>query len=316
MDDPHCEDGRKQWAYDEQALYTSHLDRAPGDTFGGSRRDYGGEGAAVRKPVGPPLKAPPGFAVYPTALGGLLTTEDDRSVYAFENDSADRIACAGQCLNEREPILAPALARPDGPWTLVDRGSGDRQWAFRGEPLYTYALDRGEDRQAGADIAGWRNVYVYKAPPPPTGFTVQDTIAGQVLADERGRTIYLYSCGDDSIDQLSCDHPTDPQVYRFAVCGGGDHEACRRNWPYVRADAGAQSDSRAWRAIWIDPVTGRPSSGDAPDALRVWAYRDRPVYTYFLDEKPGDVRGDATGEWRGGRNGLKAFWIRNVFFEG
>lgn len=27
-------------------------------------------------------------------------------------------------------------------------------------------------------------------------------------------------------------------------------------------------------------------------AISVWAYRDRPVYTYGEDEKPGDVNGD------------------------
>ncbi len=308
------DDGRRQWAYDEQALYTSHLDRKPGDTFGGTRRRYGGEGAAVREPVGPPARTPPGFAVYATGVGGMRPTQDDRSVYAFDEDGDGRLACEGACLETWEPILAPALARADGDWTLVDRGSGARQWAFRGAPLYTYALDRGEDWQAGSDVQGWRNVYLYDAPPAPPEFTVQDTIAGQVLADANGRTIYLYSCGDDSIDQLSCEHPTDPQVYRFAVCGGGDPETCLRNWPYVIADETATGDNRAWRAMWIDPMTGRPSSGDAPGALRVWAYRDRPVYTYFLDERPGDVRGDATGEWRGGRNGLNAFWLRNAFF--
>ena len=309
------DDGRRQWAYDEQALYTSHLDRERGDTIGGTRRRYGGEGAAARDPASPPANTPPGFAVYTTARGGLLTTKDDRSVYAFDDDRVDGLACVGQCLRTWEPILAPALASGDGLWTLIERDAGVRQWAFRGAPLYTYAFDQGEDRQAGADLRGWRNVYLYDAPAPPTAFTVQDTIAGQVLADAEGKTVYLYSCGDDSIDQLSCDHPTDPQVYRLAVCGGGDPVVCQRKWAYVPADETAESDSRSWRAIWIDPMTGRNSTGDASGALRVWAYRDRPVYTYYLDAEPGDVRGDATGEWRGGRNGLKAFWIRNAFFE-
>jgi len=310
------DDGRRQWAYDEQAVYASHLDRAPGDTFGGTRRRYGGEGAAAREPVGPKAKTPPGFTVYPTALGGLLATKDERAVYAFDDETAESLACLRDCLAEWRPILAPALAVADGLWGLVDRGAGVRQWTFRGRPLYVYALDRGEDPQAGSDVPGWRNVYLWETPPPPDVFTVRDSIAGEVLADAKGRTIYLYSCGDDSIDQLACDHPGDPQVYRLAICGDGDPDACRRNWPYVEAAPDAQSASRAWSVLRIDPATGRLAWPDAPGALSVWAYRDRPVYTYFLDERPGDVRGDATGEWRGGRNGLKAFWIRNVFFEG
>jgi len=30
----------------------------------------------------------------------------------------------------------------------------------------------------------------------------------------------------------------------------------------------------------------------------------------------GDVNGDGTGEWRGLRNGLKAFWLRDDYFGG
>ncbi len=47
--------------------------------------------------------------------------------------------------------------------------------------------------------------------------------------------------------------------------------------------------------------------------MHVWAYRDRPVYTYFND-KPGDVNGDALGEFYGTRNGFKAFWLRDDFY--
>lgn len=211
-------------------------------------------------------------------------------------------------------MLAPALATAQPPWSLVDHGSGIRQWALEGRALFTYALDRGEDSQVGSDVPGWENVYLYRTPPPPDVFTVQDSIAGQVLADMEGKTIYLYSCGDDSQDQLGCDHPSDPQVYRLAVCGDGDPERCQENWRYVPAAEGVAGTSRAWRPILIDPDTGRKVPAETPGALRVWAFRDRPVYTYFLDSRPGDVRGDATGEWRGGRNGLKAFWLRNAFF--
>ena len=41
-----------------------------------------------------------------------------------------------------------------------------------------------------------------------------------------------------------------------------------------------------------------------------------PVYTYARDLKPGDISGDGTGEWRGWRNGLKAFWLRDNYYDG
>jgi predicted lipoprotein with Yx(FWY)xxD motif len=309
-------DGKKQWAYDEQALYTSIKDRQPGDVMGGTTRRSGGDSPAIRVPAKPPSKVPPGFAVRTTTVGRLLTTDKNFSVYAYDKDTAKKSMCDEACTQTWKPLLAPQLARPQGEWSIVERSPGVMQWAFRGKPLYTYALDVGQWSLEGSDVPGWKNVYVQLAPQPPASFTVQDTIAGQVLADARGMTIYTYVCGDDSIDQLGCDHPDDTQVYRLAMCGGGDAAACLKHWPYVIAEPGAQATSRSWTIMQIDPKTGRRAASGQSDALSVWAYRDRPVYTYSGDSQPGDVYGAGTGEWRGPRNGLKAFWVRDDHFGG
>jgi predicted lipoprotein with Yx(FWY)xxD motif len=84
-------------------------------------------------------------------------------------------------------------------------------------------------------------------------------------------------------------------------------------FPYVIADKDAKSDSRIWSVMAIDPKTGRSAKPGEGDALHVWAYRDRPVFTFFRDKKPGDVGADPWGEFYGWRNGFKAFWIRDDF---
>jgi len=76
------------------------------------------------------------------------------------------------------------------------------------------------------------------------------------------------------------------------------------------------SNSRAWSVINIDPKTGHHAAAEQADAFSVWAYRDRPVYTYGGDQQPGDVNGAGTGEWRAQRNGLKAFWLRDDYMGG
>ena len=38
------------------------------------------------------------------------------------------------------------------------------------------------------------------------------------------------------------------------------------------------------------------------------------VYTFGGDRKAGDINGDAWGEFTGWRNGFKAFWLRDDFF--
>ncbi|HEY4368795.1 MAG TPA: hypothetical protein VGN07_16290 [Steroidobacteraceae bacterium] len=312
-------DGVKQWAYDEQALYTSILDRGPGDAVGGTTRRIEGEdldSPASRVPVGPPAKVPPGFAVKTTTTGRLLTTNKNYSVYAYDKDTPNKSMCDTQCTRTWTPLLAPQTAQAAGEWSTVERGAGVKQWAFRQKPLYTYTLDPDPWSLEGSDVPGWRNVYLQMAPPPPATFTVQDTLVGQVLADHRGMTIYIYVCGDDSADQLSCDHPNDTQAYRLAICGNGSAEECMRNWPYVLADKDARSSGRAWSVVEIDPATGHYAAAGQSGSLKVWAYRDRPVYTYAGDRQPGDVNGAGTGEWRGQRNGLKAFWLRDDHFRG
>jgi len=309
-------DGTKQWAYDEQPLYTSVRDSQPGDVFGGSTRRSGGDAPAYREPVGPPSMHPPGFAVKTTSIGRLLTNGENESLYAFDQDSATEAACTGACLNTWQPVIAPALARPIGEWSILERSPGVRQWVFRGKPLYTYLKDIGTWSLLGSDQPGWDNVFTQKAPAVPESFTVQASIAGEVLANSEGRTIYVYNCGEDSAHQLSCDHPDDTQVYRLAMCGGGDPEKCLTYWPYVDAADEEECINRIWRILTRDPMTGRFASSDEEGAMRVWSYRGKPVYLFGADKRPGDVNGGGTGEWRGQRNGLRAFWVRDDFMRG
>lgn len=308
--------GRYQWAYEEHPLYTSILDHRPGDTLGGTRHKRDQDWPATREPVGPPALLPPGFAVKRITVGRLLTSDKNASIYAFSKDTQDSTACTGSCLDSWHPVIAPALARPQGEWSVLERAPGVRQWVFRGAPLYTFEYDRRSWSQEGSDVPDWSNVFTQVAPAPPSAFTVQPTLAGNVLADRHGKSIYIYRCGEDSADQLSCDHPDDSQVYRLAMCGGGDAQRCLQYWPYVLAEDDEESTARSWSIVVIDPVTGRFASAGQAGALRVWAYRDRPVYTFAGDKRPGDVNGAGTGEWRGKRNGLLAFWLRDDFLDG
>ena len=309
-------DGTKQWAWDEHPLYTSILDKKAGDVLGGTTRKYGGDSPANRVPLAPSPKIPPGFAVKTTTVGRLLTTNKNYSVYSFDKDTPTSSACDAQCIRNWKPVMAPEMVRPQGEWTILERSAGVRQWVFRGQPLYTHVLDGHSWSQEGSDVPGWSNVYTQLAPPVPESFTVRDTMIGQVLADANGMSVYTYVCGDDSADQLSCDHPDDTQVYRLAMCGGGDPEKCGQHWPYVQAGTGEEMNNGAWSVVIIDPKTGRFAKPGQAGALRVWAYRNRPIYTYGGDEEPGDVHGDGTGEWRGQRNGLQGFWLRDDYMEG
>lgn len=308
-------DGTKQWAYDGFALYTSVLDKQPGEVAGAPKKARG-DSPSYREAVKPPSNVPPGFEVTTTTRGRLLVTSKQQSVYVLDGDSTQKTTCVGACTQEWQPILAPGVGQVTEGWTIFERSPGVRQWAFRGRPLYIRVLDRENRSQEGSDVPGWHNVYTQMAPPPPKEFTVQVSSSGEVLADANGRTIYTYACADDSVDQLNCDHPSETQVYRFGMCGAGDPERCLRTFPYVIAGKDAQSLSKTWTVVWIDPKTGKYAAENAPGALKVWAYLQRPVYTYSGDARPGDINADGFGEFRGLRNGYKAFWLRDDYYNG
>ncbi|MHB1205230.1 MAG: hypothetical protein ACYCZX_06660 [Rhodospirillaceae bacterium] len=311
-------DGRKQWAYEGYALYTSILDEQPGDVRGGTKWwRTGGDGretGVLRIPASPPPAIPPQFAVNQISSGRLLTTAaNDRSIYVWDKDTATKSNCDELCLREWAPVLAPEGIRPQGEWAIIENSPGVKQWTFRKKPVYTHILDSIPHSRQGSDVPGWHNVFTQKAPPAPKGWTVHGNREGDVLADAQGRTIYVYRCNDDAVDQLACDHPTQPQVYRLAVCGKNDPALCNKMFPYVIAASDAKSDTRIWTTMDINPTTGKKAVAGEAGALHVWAYRDRPVYYCSRDKKPGDIECDSWGELFGLRNGFKAFWVRDDF---
>ena len=311
-------DGRKQWTYEGWALYTSALDKRPGDTLGGSAMFHPGESGAHRKPVSPPASVPSQFMVRTMMSGRMVAQRDGWSVYAYDGDSRNKSNCYDACLDGWQPVLAANYARPVGEWTTFERAAGIRQWAFRGKPVYRHFQDGKIYSQDGTDTPRWHNVYVQEAPTPPKAFTMKDTLIGVVLADTQGRTIYRYTCTDDAFDQLACDHPAAPQAYRFSVCGGGDPDRCVKTFPYVIAPAGAKTGNATWGTMYIDPKTGKEAAANQPGALNVWTFRARPVYTFagsrgYGDLTADDIKGHNWGEFNGSRNGFKVMAYRDLY---
>jgi predicted lipoprotein with Yx(FWY)xxD motif len=308
------DDGAAQWAYDGQPLYTSTLDRQPGDVRGGTKMPIGFDAGAGREPAAPRPLVPPAFDVVQSSTGRMIVLKNGYSVYSRDGDEPNESNCHDECLMDWTPVPAPKNVKELGGWTTFERAPGVNQWAFRGRPLYTSNFDTYERSFMGADVPGWHNVYTQRAPAPPEEFTVQDAIfGGQVLADSRGKTVYLYNCIEDTLDQLACNNPGTTQAYRLAICGNGDAELCRETFPYIEAPPGAGGGNPLWSVIAIDPNTGYSAAPEQTDALHVWAYRGRPVYTFAGDPEPGVLNGQGIGEFAGTRNGFRAFILRDIF---
>ena len=308
------EDGAGQWAYDGQPLYVSILDERPGNVRGGTKMRSSGDSGVVRNPAAPSSLIPPAFDVIQASTGRLIVDKNGYSVYGWDGDEPNKSNCHGECLNYWAPVPAPENITERGGWTTFERAPGINQWALRGKPLYTSNFDTYERSFTGADVPGWHNVYTQRAPFPPEEFTVQDAVfGGQVLADSRGRTIYLYNCIEDTFAQLACNNRTTTQAYRLAICGDGDAKRCRETFPYVVAPNDANAESPLWSVVAIDPNSGYSATPEQSDALHVWAYQGRPVYTFAGDPEPGDLYGQGMGEFAGTRNGFRAFILRDIF---
>jgi predicted lipoprotein with Yx(FWY)xxD motif len=72
---------------------------------------------------------------------GVLTDAGGRTLYTFDKDAAGRSQCSGACAIAWPPFIAGDAARDTGPFTVVTRDDGRRQWARDGKALYTFAGD-------------------------------------------------------------------------------------------------------------------------------------------------------------------------------
>jgi len=95
-----------------------------------------------------------------TSLGTVFVDPNGMTLYTFDKDTrgAAASACVDQCIVNWPPLLAPADAAAEGPWTLVDVKTADgamaRMWAYDGAPLYLFINDAKAGDVAGEGVGG------------------------------------------------------------------------------------------------------------------------------------------------------------------
>jgi len=297
-------DGAKQWAYRNYPLYTSIKDHKPGDRNGAySGSGYSGRGTGMRL-AWQAMNLPIGLKFSRREEGlVLVATALDRPLYTPREGAHVRLASAGG--PAFDPILAPAVATVSGDWSIVQAAAGQKQYAFRGKPLFVgpTTIDEAEFK-----AAGWELVVAAKGPSVPSAIGKQLSLVGEVYTNKDGMTLYAYNCnagsgaGGPRVQAVSCEEAGDPAAWLVAVCGDG--KECARRWrPYI-APANAKPEGEFSVVDITYPMftdmRGLLYPADAP-RVKAWAYRGKPLFTYYTDEKPGDIYGhNVSGLWGSG----------------
>lgn len=92
------------------------------------------------------------------ASNGVLVAPNGMTLYVFDKDEANsgKSACNGPCAVLWPPLTASAGDTAKGPYTIVTRDDGSRQWAYKGKPLYFYQADQKVGDRSGDNF---RNVW-------------------------------------------------------------------------------------------------------------------------------------------------------------
>ena len=249
-------DGSKQWAFRGKPLYAYRRDTAVGDMNGD---DLNQEWYVAVKP----LPTPPGIATLKTAAGYLLIDQKKMTLYTSDKDKADASVCEGPCARTWKPVEASWLAAANLPaWTMLNRKDGTRQWVFKGKPLYRYAGDFNPGEIAGNTARGWHAVVLEPPPPIPSWITVQESDAGELLADGAGKTLYAHNLTKERL--------------------GISDSAREMETPQFWTPVAAKPEEK--------PV-GYWSIVTREDGSRQWAFKGMPLFVHARDVDPGDVNG-------------------------
>ncbi len=76
-----------------------------------------------------------------TSIGPVLVAPDGRTLYTYDKDDRGVSNSSGLCAAAWPPLLAPDSTHATDSFTVITRSSGDKQWAYNGQPLYLYIGD-------------------------------------------------------------------------------------------------------------------------------------------------------------------------------
>ena len=263
--------------------------------------------SVLATPVGislQPLGAGQGVGIHFSISGGALAVHktaygDARgmTLYTYAKDEPGISNCYDECAKANPPATAPAAAKPFGEWSVIKRSDGTKQWARKGQPLYSFAGDKIQGSVAGMLSGGGRGFRgtrggdgaqasegkplaqsadfkpAYYEPEGdislPRGISIEGIpdANGRGLVDVDGKTVYAFS-GDANKDKPACAAP------------------CASPWKPLASPQ-------------ISFPTGDFTVIVRNDGINQWAYKGAPLYTFEEDRDAGYAKGIGVDKrWR------------------
>jgi predicted lipoprotein with Yx(FWY)xxD motif len=90
---------------------------------------------------------------------GVYTGDSGMTLYTFDRDTAGtgKSVCNGPCAGLWPPLYADDAAKTTGPWTVITRDDGKKQWALNGKPVYFFSRDTKPGERSGDNFNNlWR----------------------------------------------------------------------------------------------------------------------------------------------------------------
>jgi len=211
-------------------------------------------------------------------LGDALVDGQGTTLYAFNGkpDDDDSACPTDQqpCDRTWRPVLAPRLANRVADFTTLARANGDRQWAFHGQPLYTFAGDREPgDAKGEGTAARWRVALVSREFVPDAAQARYVPGRGYTLTSPDGQILYTrhpfeFRWGGRTVrDGFNNSYAVGKEL-GIQGCDA----ACLESWKPLAAPAGAIA-SGYWEIL------------ERPDGSRQWAYKGYALYSSAQDPR-------------------------------
>ena len=219
------------------------------------------------KPVASPARTYPAqVGVRKRAAGFYYVTARGMTLYAlnqrvaFTRSGGSEPYCVGPCTKTWTELAAPADAKPVGDWSVVAGLTGP-QWAYRKNPVFTFAADKAPGQALGDAYEDLWAVIVHVPPAPsltaPPVVSATLVKSAYVLTDADGHALFVP--GGKAPCEPACADWT-PLLAGLAGRDLGD-------WTVERGGPRARWKYRG-KAVFVSPMDNPAVVPDGGQALR------------------------------------------------